>query len=464
MQLLGEVRATDEQLQILTDTRSGTMLIHGAAGSGKTTTALLRLRQLCNTWLIRRERVGMTRNVRMLVLTFNRTLEGYVGHLAQQQIRQNDHLELAVSTFGKFSRDLVPAGRILDQDDSRSLIEDLAAGLPLPKDFAADEVSYVLGRFQPADLDLYLTARREGRGRAPRMDETLRRRLLEEVIRPYIAYKSDHSLLDWNDLAVQAQSVDAAPWDVVIIDEAQDFSANQVRTVLAHLAEDHSITFVMDSAQRIYPQAFQWVEVGLETPQRMPLKTNYRNTKQIAAFARTLVQDLKIGDDGELPNLAGALREGALPNVLSGYYNAQVAWAIEHVVRPALVAGESVAFLKPRGGNFFSYLASQLDRYEIPWVTLTRASEWPTGPEEIALCTLHSAKGLEFDHVVAIGLSRLVTPHGTEEGDDQLEGLQRLLAMGIGRARHTVTLGYKPAEESALIGLLDPTTFTAVTV
>lgn len=82
----------------------------------------------------------------------------------------------------------------------------------------------------------------------------------------------------------------------------------------------------------------------------------------------------------------------------------------------------------------------------------------------MAVSTLHSAKGLEFDHVVMLGMNQSVTPHGTETGDVQLDSLRRLAAMGVGRARVSVTLGYKPGEESSLISYLDPTTYRAVQV
>lgn len=93
---------------------------------------------------------------------------------------------------------------------------------------------------------------------------------------------------------------------------------------------------------------------------------------------------------------------------------------------------------------------------------LTRASSWPGGDETVALSTIHSAKGLEFDHVIILGLNQQVTPHGDGEGDAQLETLRRLLAMGIGRARKTVTLGFKAGEESNLVALLDTGTFERI--
>lgn len=87
---------------------------------------------------------------------------------------------------------------------------------------------------------------------------------------------------------------------------------------------------------------------------------------------------------------------------------------------------------------------------------------WPTGPEQIALSTIHSAKGLEFDHVLLPGLNQEVTPHGDEPGDASEQHFRRLVAMAIGRARKTVTMGFKPGEESSLISLLDADTYELV--
>lgn len=110
----------------------------------------------------------------------------------------------------------------------------------------------------------------------------------------------------------------------------------------------------------------------------------------------------------------------------------------------------------------FDALRRRLDAEGIEWTSLTREAEWPAGPEQIGLSTMHSAKGLEFDHVILLGYNAEVVPHGEEEGDALLEAHRRLLAMAIGRARRSVVLGYKPADASALIECLDPDTFDRV--
>ncbi|MCU1580006.1 MAG: hypothetical protein JWP19_2210 [Rhodoglobus sp.] len=463
MRILPAVTPTAEQLPILLDSKSGMLVIRGAAGSGKTTTALLRLKQLCATWLKRKERLNLVEPVKVLVLTYNRTLEGYITELAQQQVGRDPNLDLRVRTFGKFAKELLGPGA--GPDDEAALVLDRFLspfGMPVP--FLKDEVEYILGRYTPNELEEYIGAQRDGRGASPRMETSTRRRLLDEVIYPYLAEKETRGLRDWNDIALSAGTEPSQLWDVVIVDETQDFSANQVRTILRHVAEDHSVTFVMDSAQRIYPRSFTWKEVGIANPRSKTLDRNFRNTQQIAAFARSLVDGMVVGDDGTLPDFNATSATGPRPRVLVGKFSGQMAWALQNIVAIANLADESVVFLHPLGGGWFNYVRQQLRIAGIDSVQLTRASVWPGGDETVALSTIHSAKGLEFDHVVILGLNQQVTPHGHEAGDAKLESLRRLLAMGIGRARKTVTLGFKDGEASTLISLLDSSTYKLVRV
>src|SRR5207247_84956 len=138
----------------------------------------------------------------------------------------------------------------------------------------------------------YLSAERRGRGVSPRMDRQLREAILAGVIGPYGKWKREAGLVDWNDLAVALATIQRGdPYHIVVVDEAQDFSANQARAVINHMAEEHSLTWIVDAAQRIYPRFFTWREVGLSVGPRnsRQLSANHRNTKQIAAFAKPLL-------------------------------------------------------------------------------------------------------------------------------------------------------------------------------
>ena len=460
MRVLQSIKPTAEQLVILTDDRPGFRLIRGAAGSGKTTAALMRIRQLSSARLRRRDRLGHAEPVRVLVLTFNRTLRGYVRHIVTEQVDPLDDLQLTVETFSHWAWDLCGSPQIMRSHRPfvRGLLTD--AGMSADLDYFVAEVEYIIGRFHPEDFDSYIHAQRAGRGRAPAVTGRTRGKLLSAVIVPYTREKYRLGVVDWNDVALKAATVTSPGYDVVVVDEVQDLSANQLRAVLAHLKKDHTTTFIIDAVQRIYPQAFRWIELGLTIRPEMvfTLKENHRNTMEIARLAASVVRDLPKEEDGVLPNSLASQRHGPPPELIAGTYRSQLNYMLDRI-QPFLAAGDTIAILHPLGGGWFDFTRAQLRGRNISYCELTRESDWPPGTEQVALCTMHSAKGLEFDHVLVPGLNQEVTPHGYGEGHGTLDSLRRLVAMSIGRARKTVSLGCKPGEQSSLIGLMDPAAY-----
>jgi superfamily I DNA/RNA helicase len=449
MRVLADVRPTAEQLRILQDYRPGFVLVRGAAGSGKTTSAVLRLRHVTGVWANQREREGSE-------------------ELVHQQM-DIERFDLKLSTFGRWAYDLVDRPEIVKNKRRADKLWQLGSALGYAYDFLADEVDYVLGRYMPDQLGEYHADpshpnyERRGRGAVPRVDRAQRARLVAEVIEPYTRWKEEEGLLDWSDVAVLMASRSPDPselWDVVVVDEAQDFSANQIRGLMRHLAIEHSTTFVLDALQRVYPRGFGWPEVGVELTHSYHLAKNHRNTKQIAAFARPLVSGLPREDDGSLPDFHSCDETGETPKVVRGLFSDQMAWVIERI--RSLSSDDSVALLHAKGGDWFDFARNRLRAERIELVDLQRRNEWPQGPEQVGLSTLYSAKGLEFDHVIILGLAAAQMPHGPEENDTQLANHRRLVAMAIGRARKSVALTYKPGEESRVVDLLDPKTYEAV--
>lgn len=465
MRTLYHVRPTPEQLALISNPRPGVQLIRGAAGSGKTTTALLMLRLLCNFYLRRRERLGLSGRINALVLTFNRTLRGYIQELAEHEIRalKRPEVSLAVSTFAKWSKDLLPHVSMLEDAERWQKLEELSTNISLPKNIVIDEVDYVLGRFKPGHLADYPGCTRIGRGASPRIDKNLRQQLIDEVISPYMKWKASKKRLDWNDLpAVLLQTPIQQSYDIILADEVQDFSANEVRALIRFAADPSSVVLILDAAQRIYPRGFTWVEAGISITKSTRLRANHRNTKEIGRFALPLLAGLEIGDDGTFPDFNSCVRSGPLPLILKGLYSQQVEFVLNHIASKIDLSRESVAFLKPLGGGWFDYLRGALRKRSLRFVEITRKQEWPRGPENIALSTMYSAKGLEFDHVIVIGLNEEVTPHGADEKDTTLENLRRLLAMAVTRARESVIVGYKLEEASTLVSFFDAATYREV--
>ncbi|MFQ3894670.1 3'-5' exonuclease [Sphingobium sp. R-7] len=394
-------------------------------------------------------------------------MAGYVRNLAENQIAQNANIDLHIDTFGRWAMSALGYPDVRS-DRARARLKSLAKALgELTPGYIIKEAEYLLGRFEPENLESYIASERTGRGATPRVDRRLRRRILDEVIYPYLAWLRDEGIEDWNSIAVRmGREIDPIGYDVVIVDESQDFSANQLRAIRHHLAPDHAITFVIDTVQRIYARGFTWAEAGFDVrAERVhTLRANHRNTVEIAAFAASILSGFGVEPDGVLPNLAAATSTGPRPKVLRGLYSRQIEWAIAHIANNIDLKTDSVAFLKPQAGAWFSTVKGQLDANGIQWVDITREQDWPDGDENVALSTFHSAKGLEFDYVFILGFNDENTPYPDEQLDDEVFVLRRLLAVAVARARKEVIVGYKPGAHSRLIQYFGAGTFDQINV
>lgn len=460
MKILSNHRATPEQLPIVSRNTPGIVVIRGAAGSGKTTSALLRLTAIVNALTYRRNLNNDTTPIKTLVLSFNRTLAGYIEGLINDSI-QAKAIPVVVEndTFANWTRRHINTRLISDVNRDSYLLQ-ICSSLGLDQNFVLDEIDYFRGRFRHHELDNYLTVERTGRGLSPQVTRQTRQSLIDAV-RSYVQYLQDNQLDDWHSQCEKMIANECLGYDIIVVDETQDFSANQIRAILNHLNDDYYLTFVIDTVQRLYPRGFTWVETGLDMRNAtyFRLGENHRNTVEIAAFAASITHGLTIDDDGSISDFTKATRHGPKPIVCKGLYSQQVKYAIDYIKNNVDLQNESVAFLKPKGGQWFYEITKQLTHHNLPYVTITKNKVWSRGPENIALSTMNSAKGLEFDHVIILGLSTANMQHQQDENDDKLQQLRRLLAMAISRARNSVVIGYKESEKSDLVKYFTPGTF-----
>ncbi len=209
----------------------------------------------------------------------------------------------------------------------------------------------------------------------------------------------------------------------VIVDEAQDLTAMQWR-MLARRCPSGSMTIVGDLGQASRPGALEdWDAITAQLPaprpaRRVTLTVNYRTPAEIMTVANRVLAAAAASVDP----VQSVRTTGRTPR----FVTATPADLVEIAARAAREARDepgTIALIAP--SDLHGALVAQLD--DVGAVAgSTEALDAP-----IAVLTPLHAKGLEFDHVVVVEPSRLVTPDSY--------GL-RLLYVTLTRATRTLTV------------------------
>ncbi len=217
----------------------------------------------------------------------------------------------------------------------------------------------------------------------------------------------------------------------VLVDEAQDLTPMQWR-MLARRCPTGSLTIVGDFGQASRPgAASDWDEVlGLlpsyDRPQRVTLTVNYRTPAEIMDLANRL---LVVAATGVEPTQS-VRRTGRPPRF--SRVDDVVAGAAD-AARAAVAEGGTVAVIAP--ADLHGAITSELADLG----AVSDAAEALDAPIGVLVPT--DAKGLEFDHVVVVEPSRLVTADSA--------GL-RLLYVTLTRATRTLTVVHADGLPEAL--------------
>ncbi|MGH8920472.1 MAG: AAA family ATPase, partial [Actinomycetes bacterium] len=233
----------------------GHCVVLGTAGSGKTVMAVHRARYLANAPGFG----GPT-----LLVTYNAILVAYLRSLV------GELPGVTVQSYHPFARDWLRhrAGlsfRICSREQRRVFVGTAVAGvrgageqkravLQRPVDFFLDEFDWLAGQ-GITDFDSYLDGRLERRGRVTAL-QPADRALVHRVhlrYREILAAQGFDS--DWSDLPGElnralADDRLARPYRHVVVDEGQDFSPEMIRSLVAGIPEDGSLTFFGDYAQQ----------------------------------------------------------------------------------------------------------------------------------------------------------------------------------------------------------------------
>ena len=314
-------------------------------------------------------------------------------------------------------------------------------------EFYKDEFSWLKGK-QILEFKNYADAKRTGRGTTDRVTAE-DKKLIWELYVAYCDYLISNKKLDFDDFAnivfqyIENDTEFSPPFSHIVIDEAQDLSVAQLKVMKSLVSkETNSLTIIADAAQRIYKSGFTWAEVGLNVRggRSVELKKNYRNTKQIAQAAVSLLShDPQQGDFTEqvVPE-----RNGVKPKVILGLTFQSQAEELLSVINSLDLQQESMVILH-RTHRGLRSLSDYLGKKGCSVNIIAKNSEYDfrTG---LFACTMSSVKGLEFDYVFLCDLNDDVVPYLVSSADDnddlQISTERRLLYTCMTRARNELWL------------------------
>lgn len=444
------------QREVLYLPATGHTVVLGTAGSGKTTLAILRSAYLADP--------GTMHSGPTLLITFTKALVSYLRFL---QDRRLDNV--VVENYHKFargylnSRGMIGYNTICPPQTVLGLVQraitDIAQGYEAHSFFDSapalfvDEIHW-LEHHGVTDLQNYQEIERTGRS-GFRVTRGQRRQIVFEIYQKYRELRTAAGFqYDWDDLAstvLEEFERDTTPrrYRHVIIDEGQDLSPQILRSLVAAVPSDGSVTFFGDVAQQIYGHRLSWRSAGFEIGRVWKFKENYRNTRPIARLALAVARMPYFTGAADLVEPSSPTADGPNPALVSFSSQAdEINFVIDRAARAARSRSVAVLFRKRAHERLIE------DRLPEGSIRLDGdMNTWVGGPG-LRYGTYHAAKGLEFDAVFMplCATSHLPDPEQIQDfGEDEAaidDG--RLLYVGITRARTELVITHT-GEPSVLL-------------
>lgn len=447
-----------KQRRLVSMHANGPVRVLGGAGTGKTVVAMHRARYLA-------EEVFTKKEDRILFTTFTRNLATDI----QENLRKLCSVE-ALSRIDVVNLDAWVANFlrshgyrhqvVFDEDENEAwafALNQAPADVGLTASFYRSEWEEVIQAQNITDVDQYVRASRIGRG--TRLSRELKKKIWP-VFQEYRAQLNEQGKKEFIDLLRDARGLILTrklklPYRSVIVDEAQDMSAEAFRLMRAIVPEGSNDLFIVgDAHQRIYRNRTTLGQCGIDIRGRgRKLKINYRTTDEIRRFAVQLLEGREIDDlDGGLDQQKGymSLTHGQTPavNVFSSL-GEEIAFLSSYIgkLQEEGTALESICVVARTKRLLQSYI-DQLSGAGFTTYEIKRNIAEQRDKPGVRLATMHRVKGLEFENVIIVGANKGILPLEAAVDDAEDAVAQRnaetrersLLYVALTRARRAAVI------------------------
>ena len=438
-------RPIRKQREVLYLPEKGHSAVLGTAGSGKTTLALYRAAYLSDP--------SVAHHGRVLLLTFNRALLAYLNHLKSSAFRQ-----IKIETYHTFARGYLKSQGLMryncicskPEERQRYIVQarrtvksryEPSSFFQRPIEFFTEEIKWIFDSGIESE-EAYRKAKRVGRI-GTKLERKLRP-VMFEILKEYVNVREQNDkLYDWDDIALYVRKAfdkDESDriYKHIIIDEGQDFSPEMIRSLVAAVPKDGSLTFFGDVAQQIYGQKTSWRAANLKISKQWTFEENYRNTQQISQLGLAIANMPFFSDIPDLVMPTSPPAAGPLPTLVKCKSDRtqidKVRKTAEDIAENATVAILTRTRDQERSLNLKDAISIDRD-----------LNEWLNEPG-IYSGTYYSAKGLEFNTVILPFLEENILPsketteaHGEDEAMTQAG---RMLYVAVTRAQTNLILLY----------------------
>ena len=447
----------------------GPTLVKGGPGSGKSTIALYRVRNLVQHAMATTGRIPS-----VLFTTYTNALINSSESLLRQLLREVLNLrpeeplprQIRITTLHKtvrwIAKDSGAQFHTAYEDQCRQALYAARAGLKareptvalseLGDEYLLQEFEWIIeGQNCRTEAD-YLAAYQAGRGIS--FNQVTR----QAVWQLYAAYR-DHlraqNHYSWSQLVQLAlEQVRSGKfsrrWDYVIVDEMQDLTPAAVALCLALCREPGGLYLAADANQSLYNRGFRWHHVHQDVNPRgriLTLERNFRNTREIVVAANQILQN-DPGFDSE--TLEQEFRHYGAPPVIYAASGSgdQARWIAQQVYGAAreLRLPLNSAVVLVYSSSVGQPLARALSEQGLP-ARFVKSSEFDLEDPALKVTTLHAAKGLEFPVVAIAHVEAGRLPRETAASDEReiaafLQEQRRLFYVGCTRAMRYLFLTY----------------------
>lgn len=441
----------------------GPYLIKGGPGTGKTLILIERMKRMVNEDVF--SDLFNDENPSLLFLSFTKTLTEF-SRASNKFLNTSSNISIEFNNLDReFSKYKDKRLKIIKDGDVRlkkfyiQSVEKLLKKNVVDSDilekfrhktdpeFVIKEFEEVIASNNINTLDAYLLHKRFGsRGSVRKTD----RKIIWNLFNEWFQIMTDNGCTRFplirrrvlND--IDTNHINPIKYDGIFVDEVQDLDITSLVFLTRIVKNTKFITLAGDSSQSIYTNGTSWKNISeqykFHKGNSINLKNSYRMTKEIYEAIRPLSElndDLSLVFSGPKPNV-----EYFKCSKWNNFHYKRASEIAYDLINNSKINATQIAVIVPFK-NDMDAVVKEFNKKNIPCRKIRGSFENWGNSEFVNIINTHSAKGLEFQFVIAINVTSgyypppfLLIKKTQEEINEIYNKYKRLLYVALSRAHH----------------------------